>query len=638
MSIAPSRARSRSRAPSTRAPLSPAPVVVDISRGGAKTPLIIDVPARPRSRSVGRNGPLMDTPGLSGGRGMFKRLIVACDGTWNNSDNGMKNGSIAIPSNITRISRAIKAVSQDGVPQIVNYQQGLGTEGGRVSRVIGGATGKGLAEEVRESYSFLANNYHPGDEIFLLGFSRGAFTARSIGGLIGEIGLLTKKGLNTLPEVYEDVQNRRNPDYRPKHPDVPFPRKPSAGDPRYAEELERRGLTRLDIPIKVIAVWDTVGSLGIPRIGILQRAGLQMKQSRATSFHDTKLSNCIENAFQALALDESRPSFAPAVWEKPEGNRTTLRQVWFPGAHANVGGGYDDMQLANITLAWMMSQLEPFLDMRDEYLFEQDELNEKYYKKEEGAVRPWSFGRIYSEVKGAMALGGSTIRKPGHYTQVDPFTGRQTDRPLRQTNEYIHPSVRTRHRLEGPGILDRGAYECRALTDTYKLVVDYGLNNQRASDPEVYWKIKWRDSAAVKILPEAPLWRLERELARRDSQTYDYIKRPPATPTSSKTKKKQRPLSADMSASRVPSGLASPSAASRRRRDTFGPRQTFPADDGRATPRRSKTLVSERVGEGVRTRSRARSVEFDDRETEIREGMPHRREKDKAWWEARRGM
>ncbi|KAL6706548.1 hypothetical protein ACN47E_005304 [Coniothyrium glycines] len=602
MSVAPSRARSMSRAPSTRAPLSPAPIVVDVPRSGRKTPLIIDVPAPPRARSksVGRNGVRMDAPGLSGGRGMFKRLIVACDGTWLNSDDGTQNGSLAIPSNITRISRAIKAVSQDGVPQIVNYHQGIGTEGG--------------------------------DEIFLLGFSRGAFTARSIGGLIGEVGLLTKKGLNTLPEVYADVTNRRNADYVPKHADVPFPRKMSADDPRYAEELERRGLTRLDIPIKAIAVWDTVGSLGIPRIGVLQRVGIQMKQSRATAFHDTKLSNCVENAFQALALDENRSSFSPAVWEKPEGNRTTLRQVWFPGAHANVGGGYDDQQLANITLAWMMSQLEPFLDMREEYLYEQDELNEKYYKKEEGSVRPWSFGKVYSELTGVMALGGSTQRKPGQYKAVDPNSGRATDRPLRQTNEYIHPSVRARWRLEGPGTQDRNLYEAKGLTDSYKLVVDYGPNNQRAGDPEVYWKIKWRDTDAVKVLPEAPLWRLERELARRDPQTYDYVKRPPATTGPVKKKRAQRPLSADMSNSRVASAIASPRSS--RRRDTFSPRSTFPVAENER-PRRSSAMVGDKMGR-VRSRSRARSVEFDDRETEIRESMPHRREKDRTWWEDRR--
>jgi len=451
MSVAPSRARSRSRAPSIMAQMNPQPIVIDAPPRSAKSPIIIDVPVRPRSRSVGRNGPLaMEPPGLSGGRGMFKRLIVACDGTWNDSDDGSKNGKLAIPSNITRISRAIKAVSQDGVQQIVHYHSGLGTEGTKFSRLLGGATGKGLSENVRESYSFLANNYHHGDEIFLLGFSRGAFTARSIGGLIGEIGLLTKKGLNALPEVYEDVQHRRDDNYVPEHPDIPFTRKPSASDPRYAQELERRGLTRLDIPIKVIGVWDTVGSLGIPRIGLLQRAGLQMRQSKATTFYDTKLDNCIENAFQALALDEQRSSFSPAVWEKPEGNRTTLRQVWFPGAHANVGGGYDDEQIANISLAWMMSQLEPFLDMRDEYLFEQDEQNEKYYRRVEGDIRPWSFGKLYSELTGLFALGGSTVSPDSLLpvlSNIPSQTSHSTYSP--NPNHYLDPQTRPLHR-HGP--------------------------------------------------------------------------------------------------------------------------------------------------------------------------------------------
>ncbi|KAH6616619.1 hypothetical protein C7974DRAFT_48325 [Boeremia exigua] len=633
MSVAHSRARSRSRAPSMRAP-PPGPIVVDGPPRSPRTPIVVDIPFRPvsRARSVGRNGPLMSTPGLSGGRGMFKRLIVACDGTWLNSDDGEKNGDLAIPSNVTRISRAIKSVSQDGIPQIVNYTSGVGTEGGPLFKLISGTTGKGLPENVREAYAFLANNYHPGDEIFLIGFSRGAFTARSIAGLIGEIGLLTKKGLNDLPEVYDDVQHRRDPNYVPKHPDIPFARKPSASDPRYTEEMERRGLTRLDIPIKAIAVWDTVGSLGIPRIGLLQRAGLQGKQSRATSFYDTKLSNCVENAFQALALDENRSSFSPAVWEKPEGNRTTLRQVWFPGVHANCGGGYDDMQLANITLAWMMSQLEPFLEMREEYLFEQDALNEDFYKEVGQGIRPWSFGKIYNELKGVMTAGGRTIRTPGQYHAVDPFSGRTTDRPLRQTNEYIHPSVRTRYRLQGPGQMDRGDYEARALTDGYKLNVDYGPNKERASDPEIYWRIKWRDSDAVKILPEAPLWRLERELARKDPDTYDYIKRPPSTKVRDSKRRSQRPMSAGVS-SRAPTTPGGASVASKRRRDTMTPRSTFPLDEKvDVRPPRRKSVVER----NVRARSRPRTSVYDGGETEIRETMPHRNEKDKAWWEGRR--
>lgn len=447
-----SRARSRSRAPSNVR--GSAPIVIPVP---PKPPLEIVLPASPRPRS--RGPVMMEAPGLSGGRGMFKRLIVACDGTWLNSDNGMVNGKLSVPSNVTRISRAIKAVSQDGVPQIVNYHFGVGSSGGRISRVISGATGEGLGDNVREAYSFLANNYHPGDEIFLLGFSRGAFTARSIGGLIGEVGLLTKKGLNALPEVFEDVQHRRDPKYVPKNPDQPFPHKPSASSPRYADELERRGLTRLDIKIKVIAVWDTVGSLGTPRFNFLQKLGLQSPESKEMSFYDTKLSNCVENAFQALSLDERRSAFSPAVWEKPPGNKTTLRQVWFPGVHSNTGGGYDDQQLANITLAWMMSQLAPFLDMREEYLFEQEDENERFYERGGEGLRPWSFGEIYNSATGVYALGGTGLRTPGHYMETNPETGRATERPLEFTNEYIHASARSRYRLGGPGVADKAFYE-----------------------------------------------------------------------------------------------------------------------------------------------------------------------------------
>lgn len=203
--------------------------------------------------------------------------------------------------------------------------------------------------------------------------------------------------------------HRRDPKYVPKNPDVPYPNKPSADNPRYATELERRGLTRLDIPIKAIAVWDTVGSLGLPRIGWLTRIGLQSEESKEMGFYDTKLAGCVENAFQALGLDEKRSAFSPAIWEKPPGNRTRLRQVWFPGVHSNVGGGYDDQQLANITLAWMMDQLEPYLDMRHDYLLEQDDENDRYYKREEGSIRPWSFGNIYNSVTGLFSFGGSAV-------------------------------------------------------------------------------------------------------------------------------------------------------------------------------------------------------------------------------------
>ncbi|KAF2007022.1 hypothetical protein P154DRAFT_180955 [Amniculicola lignicola CBS 123094] len=634
-----SHSRTASRAPSR----APAPLIIDLPAREPRDPIYVDVPrsrpvsrgpplSRPASRGPpphGRPpsrgaGPLVTAPpGLSGGRGMFKRLIVACDGTWLNSDNGLINGKLAIPSNVTRISRAIKPISQDGIPQIVYYHFGLGTQGGVMDRLISGATGEGLGDTVREGYSFLANNYHPGDEIFLIGFSRGAYTARSIAGLVGQVGLLTKKGLNSLPEIFKDVQHRRDERYIPKNPNVPFPNKPSADDPRYAEELERRGLTRLDIPVKAIGVWDTVGSLGLPRIGWLTKVGLQNAESKEMSFYDTKLSNCVENAFQALALDEKRTAFSPAVWEKPDGNRTTLRQVWFPGTHSNVGGGYDDQQLANITLSWMMDQLQPFLDMRSEYLFEQEDENEKYYRRNREDIRPWSFGKIFNSMSGIYAFGGGTFRTPGHYHAVDPETGRTTTRKLQNTNEYIHPSARARIRLDGPGVDDRGLYICQALTDRYKLVVDYGIQSSKSGDADVFWKLKFKDDPdATKILPEAPLWTLQRELCKRDPRTYDYIRKPPPTTRPEKVKKRRptRPVSADFTSAKMRGANGHGHA----------PRQSF-ADDPRAgrASRRSVTQVVEK-----RSKSRARSM---DRETEIRESLPHRREKGKAWWESRSG-
>ena len=145
-------------------------------------------------------------------------------------------------------------------------------------------TGLGLSEHIREAYSFIANNYNEGDSIILLGFSRGAYTARSISGLIGSIGLLTKLGLGSFYEIFKDFENRSDPNYRPKYPDIPFPSKPSASDPSYtqglksvsqkpmhremdnhaADSLQRR-LSRLDIPIKAVAVWDTVGARAPPQ-------------------------------------------------------------------------------------------------------------------------------------------------------------------------------------------------------------------------------------------------------------------------------------------------------------------------------------------------------------------------------------
>ena len=162
-----------------------------------------------------------------------------------NSDNGyvrdgiFGNGHLQTPSNVTRICRSIRSKACGGrVSQVVYYQAGVGTGVGLWDRVAGGGTGLGLSENCREAYAFLANNWTQGDDIVLIGFSRGAFTARSIAGLIGCIGVLNKKGLSSFYQIFKDYENSRNPKYVPEYADDPFENRPPITDPRYAKELE----------------------------------------------------------------------------------------------------------------------------------------------------------------------------------------------------------------------------------------------------------------------------------------------------------------------------------------------------------------------------------------------------------------
>lgn len=174
---------------------------------------------------------------------------------------GLRHGNLPIPSNVTRISQAIKPVSASGITQVIYYQVGLptgyigrnpgsgnilkasqagvGSTGNFLNRIVGGATAEGISDNIRSGYSFIANNYAAGDEIILFGFSRGAFTVRSIAELIDGVGLLTKTGLPFLAAIFKDFKNRRNPKYRPVNPDLPFPNRPSADGPTYREQLRR---------------------------------------------------------------------------------------------------------------------------------------------------------------------------------------------------------------------------------------------------------------------------------------------------------------------------------------------------------------------------------------------------------------
>ncbi|KAF2086334.1 hypothetical protein K490DRAFT_44602 [Saccharata proteae CBS 121410] len=448
------------------------------------------------------------------------------------SDNGYvyptfwdPQGHLQTPSNVTRIGRAILTEDKNHHPQIVYYQAGVGTGFSLSDKLIGGGTGEGLGENIREAYSFLANNYTPGDSIFLIGFSRGAFTARSIAGLIGAMGLLEKSGLPFFYDVFKDWENTGLENYKPmikdQIPDFGLTVTPDKKDEyldQYLAELKKRDLTRT-VEIKAIGVWDTVGALGIPTTPFLR--ALNFPDFLHTyKFFDTSLDNHIENAFQALALDERRSAYGPAVWQRRPGCTTNLKQTWFPGVHSNVGGSYDDAELANLTLAWMMSQLSPWIEFDDEYVGKQWLINQKYYAKHvQTRRRGWALGRLVDSLKFPMSLLGMHVRTPGRYRRTDWITGRETGDLLVDTEERVHASVRVRMEDGGAGFNDRGRYKPAALKD-WKCVEKEGYSDDVERDvDEVRWVYYGNDQKCKgKILPEDELGRFEMELLKKDPE------------------------------------------------------------------------------------------------------------------------
>jgi uncharacterized protein (DUF2235 family) len=259
----------------------------------------------------------------------MKRLVVCCDGTWNRPDH--VDRGVAAPTNVAKLALAVADRDADGVEQVLHYEAGVGTR--RSERLLGGGFGYGLSRNVLDAYRFLVDAYEPGDQLFLLGFSRGAYTARSVAGLIRNAGILRRDERGRIDQAYAL--------YRDPHRDT----EPSG----IASELFRRSYAYGETPIDFIGVWDTVGALGIPIDGF--RPPLL---SRMWSFHDTRLSRVVRHAYHAVAIDERRAPFRPTLWERAENaGDQVLEQTWFAGVHCDVGGGYRDPELSEITLLWM---------------------------------------------------------------------------------------------------------------------------------------------------------------------------------------------------------------------------------------------------------------------------------------------
>jgi uncharacterized protein (DUF2235 family) len=264
----------------------------------------------------------------------MKRLVICADGTWNERDQINQQTKRPRPTNVTKVARALRPRARNGVDQIVFYHDGIGTRG-PLDRITGGAFGRGMENNIRVLYRFIVYNYEPGDELYLFGFSRGAFTVRSLAGFMFKVGLIEKNDDYYLPEIYGCYESNKGP-----------------GSPEWIRAFHNVKTPRPSPPIRFVGVWDTVGALGAP--GLLGH----MVNRNKYQYHDVNLNPSIENAYHALAIDERRKPFAPNLWTRPEGWAGRLEQAWFAGVHSNVGGGLFPDGLANEALQWIVEHAE----------------------------------------------------------------------------------------------------------------------------------------------------------------------------------------------------------------------------------------------------------------------------------------
>jgi uncharacterized protein (DUF2235 family) len=268
---------------------------------------------------------------------MSKRIVICADGTWNLRDQVDEETGRRRPTNVTKIARAVKPRDDHGVDQMVIYHDGLGTAG-PLDRMTGGAFGHGIEEIVRNLYRSIIYNYSEGDELFFFGFSRGAFTVRTLAGFMNRAGLLEKDDDYYLPEIYSCYEKNCAKDSE-----------------QWRKAFHRVKGVRECPPIRFIGVWDTVGSLGAP--GVIGKIASALNGNKY-EYHDVGLNPHIQNAYHALAIDERRSPFKPTLWSKPDGWHGDLQQAWFTGVHCNVGGGYTPDGLANEALHWIAERAE----------------------------------------------------------------------------------------------------------------------------------------------------------------------------------------------------------------------------------------------------------------------------------------
>lgn len=258
-------------------------------------------------------------------------LVVCADGTWNRPEEDIEKD---FPTNVLKLARAIKPATGN-LKQHIFYDWGLGSYHSRFSA---GATGRGIHKNILDCYRYIIQNYAVNDKIFLFGFSRGAYTVRALCGLINNCGILKRTDARLIEQawkIYKSPSAKNHPDGQ------------AARDFRSNHSYQSRR-------VHFVGVWDTVGALGIP-------FSLMGLFDNHDEFYDTKMGSNVSFARHAMAIDEQREDFEPTVWAPRPG--VDLKQVWFAGSHADIGGSYPPdkdtlISAADTPLAWMLEEAE----------------------------------------------------------------------------------------------------------------------------------------------------------------------------------------------------------------------------------------------------------------------------------------
>lgn len=359
----------------------------------------------------------------------MKRLILCLDGTWNSAyKKGKREDGIKVlkPSNVLKLARVIEPVDAKGRHQVVYYDTGVGSMskhpgfGNRLLRSIdktaGGMWGAGFESNVEDALTFIINNYNPAkgnkkaDEILVFGFSRGAATARALTQFISWMGgmpvksdsyflpklfriYIKAKGKTTFAKAKEKINKEIDQVNESRTHKIPYPFKDWQ-----------------EIRIKFLGVWDTVMALG----------GRVITMKSRKFYLSDQPAKCVDHARQALAIDEKRYDFLPEVWQSPSFDGQTLEQQWFAGVHSNVGGGYANDGLANITLHWMVDCIQEVLKefkINKSFLgkyraFPQDEMVDSkttFYKGKDFFMRKKGMRKIVTELDNGYEQSGLKV-------------------------------------------------------------------------------------------------------------------------------------------------------------------------------------------------------------------------------------